>query len=208
MPTDRVYALDVIGVRIYGMDAAFALSRRQRGSTAPCFWQSLVRCSVCSPWEYQTTDLPGCFRNCLRIQHSLVRQWIHVGVSFFGGRCPCLKVVQFLRGCLSEDSAALHPCRGADTEFCGIPFTTEILQLQYIDKVIDVCCRSCQSCAVVGDTRAPTVANPREPGPTKPCTHVGRTQPTTPACGQDAACCVTQRYVRLTRGPFSMVQPN
>ena len=36
----------------------------------------------CSPVEYQTTDFPG--RKYLRIQHSLVRQWIHVGVSLRG----------------------------------------------------------------------------------------------------------------------------
>ena len=37
----------------------------------------------------------------------------------------------------------------------------------------------------------------------KPCTHEGRAQPTTPAGGQDAACCVTQQCVRLTQGPCS-----
>ena len=36
------------------------------------------------------------------------------------GRCPCLQVVQILRCCLCEDSAARrHPCRGADTDFRG-----------------------------------------------------------------------------------------
>ena len=36
----------------------------------------------CSPLEYQTTDFPGdYFRNYFRIQHFLVRQWMHVGVS-------------------------------------------------------------------------------------------------------------------------------
>ena len=42
-----------------------------------------------------------------------------------------------------------------------------------------------------------------QPGSAKPCTHEGRTQPTTPASGQDAMCCATQRNVRLTRGPCS-----
>ena len=34
VPTDRVYLRDIIAVRLYGMDPAFALSRRQRGDTA------------------------------------------------------------------------------------------------------------------------------------------------------------------------------
>ena len=37
----------------------------------------------CSPVEYQTTDFPG-RQEHLRIQHSLVRQWIHVGVILRG----------------------------------------------------------------------------------------------------------------------------
>ena len=45
--------------------------------------------------------------------------------------------------------------------------------------------------------------NQRELGSAKPCAHVERTQPTTHASGQDAACCVTQRNARLTRGPYS-----
>ena len=45
--------------------------------------------------------------------------------------------------------------------------------------------------------------SPREPGSAKPSTHVGRTQPATPAGGQDAVCCATQRKVRLTRRPCS-----
>ena len=34
VPTDRVYLRDIIAVRLYGMDPAFALSRRLRGDTA------------------------------------------------------------------------------------------------------------------------------------------------------------------------------
>ena len=49
----------------------------------------------------------------------------------------------------------------------------------------------------------PQPHSPRGPGSAKPCTHEGRTQPTTPASGQDAMCCATQRNVRLTRGPCS-----
>ena len=54
-----------------------------------------------------------------------------------------------------------HPCRGAHADSYGpsIQKVIEILLLQYIDKVIDVGCRSCSSrCIRGGDSRAPTVA--------------------------------------------------
>ena len=51
-----------------------------------------------------------------------------------------------------------HPCRGADADSLGL-ITIEILQLQYIDQVVDVCCAGpASSCAVLGDSRDPTIA--------------------------------------------------
>ena len=49
--------------------------------------------------------------------------------------------------------------------------------------------------------------NQRELGSTEPCAHVGSTQPTAPASGQDAVCWATQRYVRLTRGSMTKTSP-
>ena len=67
-----------------------------------------------------------------------------------------VQVQQILRSCLCEASrdptvqlvvfvlgqGRRHPCRGAGAVSHG-PFSTEILQLQYIDKVVDVCCAGC-----------------------------------------------------------------
>ena len=46
----------------------------------------------------------------------------------------------------------------AQTQIPMVRFTTEILQMQYIDKVIDVCCEGPRCALSVGDTRDPTVA--------------------------------------------------
>ena len=54
-----------------------------------------------------------------------------------------------------------HPCRGAHPNSYNpsIQKIIQILLLQYIDKVIDVGCRSCSSRCIRGeDSRAPTVA--------------------------------------------------
>ena len=62
----------------------------QYGDRCPCctgragshVLDSLLYGVRCSPEEYRTTHfLRVCFRKYLRIQHSLVRQWIHVGFS-------------------------------------------------------------------------------------------------------------------------------
>ena len=52
-----------------------------------------------------------------------------------------------------------HPCRGADADILG-PFCIVILQVQYINKVVDVCCAgpAVLECRCGGDSRAPTVA--------------------------------------------------
>ena len=51
------------------------------------------------------------------------------------------------------------PCRGAEASPM-VPFTIEVLQLQYIDKVVDVCCAcpTVPGCSCREDSRAPTVA--------------------------------------------------
>ena len=62
--------------------------------------------------------------------------------------------------------SSIISCRGAEADSHGrVQRTLEIL-LQYIDKVIDVCCAGpANSCAVVGDSRDPTVAARRMLGP-------------------------------------------
>ena len=55
-----------------------------------------------------------------------------------------------------------HLCRGADADPFGpsVQKIIEILQLQFIDKVVDVCCAgpAVFVCSRGGDSRAPTVA--------------------------------------------------
>ena len=55
-----------------------------------------------------------------------------------------------------------HLCRGADADFFGpsVQKIIEILQLQFIDKVVDDCCAgpAVLGCSRGGDSRAPTVA--------------------------------------------------
>ena len=53
-----------------------------------------------------------------------------------------------------------HLCRGADAVSLGptVQKTIEILQLQFIDKVFDVCCAGPASSRVQSERRAPTVA--------------------------------------------------
>ena len=92
----------------------------------PCIWQSL--CGVrCSPVEYQTSDL--------RIQHSLVRQWIHVGVSlrdfweFSHVLYVKVQVLQFFR---------------ADVEK-----TAELPQLQLVEFGTVVACSLCAATGAV-----------------------------------------------------------
>ena len=73
----------------------------------------------------------------------------------------CLHPVIVQRGAQFGLAGRRHPCRGAHADFYGpsIQKVIEILLLQYIDKVIDVWCRSCSSrCIRGGDSRAPTVA--------------------------------------------------
>ena len=52
------------------------------------------------------------------------------------------------------------PCRGADADSHGpsVQKIIEILHMQYIDKVIDVCCAGPRCALSVGDSRDPTVA--------------------------------------------------
>ena len=49
---------------------------------APCIWQSLVPCWSCLRCTGLWTVLGDHFRNVFRMQHSLVRQWIHVWRQF------------------------------------------------------------------------------------------------------------------------------
>ena len=83
-----------------------------------------------------------------------------------------VQVQQILRCCQCEDSrdptvqlvvsvlgqGRRHPCRGADADSLGL-ITIVILQLQYIDKVVDFCCAGpVLECRRGRDSRAPTVA--------------------------------------------------
>ena len=73
----------------------------------------------------------------------------------------CLHPVIVQRGAQFGLAGRRHPCRGAHADSYGpsIQKVIEILLLQYIDKVIDVGCRSCSSRSIRGgDSRAPTVA--------------------------------------------------
>ena len=45
---------------------------------APCIWQSLVRCWSCLRCTGLWTLLGDDFWNGFRMQHSLIRQWIHI----------------------------------------------------------------------------------------------------------------------------------
>ena len=77
------------------------------------------------------------FRKRFRIQRYLVRQWILVCVSsrgawFDGAATVVVPQLQFIVG-------RRFCCRGAVADSPG-SLTTVVLQLQYIDTVVDVCC--------------------------------------------------------------------
>ena len=67
---------------------------------------------------------------------------------------PTVQLVFFVLG-----PGRQHSCRGADADSLG-PVTIAFLQLQYIDKVVDVFCAgpAVLECTRGGDSRAPTVA--------------------------------------------------
>ena len=134
-----------------GAGGVFLESFMQRQVPADLYWRcprsssstvvgSPVACSTC-------THSANCAET---VKFSRCRSWT-----------GCLHPVIVQRGAQFGLAGRRHPSRGAHADSYGPSIQTviEILLLQYIDKVIDVGCRSCSSRSIRGgDSRAPTVA--------------------------------------------------
>ena len=127
--------------------------------------------------------LLGCVRLCdhaatISSPDSVHRQWLDVPVQ---GQVPTVQTAQLIVeislplldrfltcpllcnvGVQFACQGRQHLSRGADAVSLGLSVqkTIEILQLQFIDKVFDVCCAgpAVLGCRRGGDSRAPTVA--------------------------------------------------
>ena len=104
--------------------------------------QSQCRCSAGAVYRRLWTSLCSCTDVVLRVQ--------------FLDQVDMPVTVQRQVRSLCDDVVGTPVV--AQTQIPMVRFTTEILHLQYIDKVIDVVVQVRSSCAAVGNSRDPTVA--------------------------------------------------